>query len=393
MDEDVSKPPLPPPVVGRGFGVKQSGGSLLAMAGLCLIAIGAQATGLYSLVQFGAEREGWNAQKSQFANVQSEWNRLSQEFNGELEQQKVQKAALAAEIVKLDDDRRRLAEDLAKVKGQYDSIAESRDEAIALHRRAQQQQQAALDAEQAAQTRTAELNNQLTTIQRDIVQLKNEQVTLEKAVQVNRTTADQQKMVIAGQSQELAELDKRLVSGRDELRKQNADLLKASDELAKALAAKQAALAVVDEGERLTKAQDELASLTGQIAALKTEKGAIQTEFAKEEARLQNAKERLADYLEQWKTRDTITKQVTSLQADVARLTKERADIEGALETLRSEHANAQSAAEAKSKELSDVQKSLDELRKEEIRLGAVLLEKVKALKSAESPQGAGDEE
>jgi hypothetical protein len=366
------------------------------MACLCLVAIAGQATGLYSLVRYGAEREGWNAQKSQFASVQSEWNRLSQQFTGDLGDLKQQKSALAAEIEKLEEDRKRLAEDLAKVRGQFDSIAQSRDEAISLQHRAQQQQQQALDAEQAAQARTAELTKSHSTVQRDIDALKMELASLEKAAQANRLAVDQQKTAIGKQAQELADLAMRLTAGRDDLRKQNADLLTVSDELTKALAAKQMAIAtgnaVVDESDRLTKTREELALFSGKVVAMKSERDAVQSELAKEQTRLQNAKDKLADYLEQWRTRETITKQVATLQLEIGKLTKSQSDIEALVQRLKDEQTRAEQSATAKTKELSDLQSRVDALRNEEGKLASALLERIKALKPGSPPEGKEDE-
>jgi chromosome segregation ATPase len=399
MASQVNLAPFSSPLAGSPYPANHKlgrvGGSLLAMVLLCLVAILGQAIGLYSLIRHGSEREGWNAQKAQFANVQSEWEKVTNSASIEVKELDQKRSALLLEIKKLDEDRKRNAEEAAKVKGQLDSFTQSREETLTLQRRAQEQQQLALDAESAAKARTAELATAKENLERDLEQLKTESMALQKAAQAAKTTSEQQAAAIAKQTQELAEMDKRLASGREEVRKQNADLIKASEDLAKALSGKQAALAATtaaaDESERVSKLQDELAKLTGVVAALKSEKETTQSDLAKEETRLQNAKLRLADYLEQWKTRETILKDLSTLQTDLASLKTNKATAEQELQGLKDQLTKATVDASTKSKEVTEIQARVEELRKEEARLAAALLERVKSLKATDAKEGTPD--
>lgn len=392
FNQEFATSPIPE---ARAVGSKATrrGGSLIGMTLLCLVAIAGQSIGLFSLIRFGAEREGWNAQKVQFANVQSEWEKLSSSATSKVSELDQKKNSLMAEISKLEDDRSRLADDVAKVKGQFESLSQSREEALALQRRAQQQQQAALDAETAAQTRVTELTKSKGSLEGDIEQLKTERDGIQSAVQTAQLTSEQQKAAIAKQAQELTDMDKRLSSGREELRKQNAEMLKASDDLAKALAGKQAALATTiaaaDEKERVSKLQEELATLTGKVAALKSEKETTQSDLAKEETRLQNAKLKLADFLEQWKTRETVLKDLTKIQADLTTLNAAKTSAEGELQRLKEQLAKSELDAATKSKERTELQSRIDELRKEEAKLAAALLERIKSLKAGDAKEGS----
>ena len=51
--------------------------SMMGVGALCLAAIAAQSAGLLSVVRFVTTREGWEAQKSQFSAVTSEWEQMS----------------------------------------------------------------------------------------------------------------------------------------------------------------------------------------------------------------------------------------------------------------------------------------------------------------------------
>jgi len=51
--------------------------SMMGVGALCLAAIAAQSAGLMSVVRFVTTREGWEAQKSQFSAVTSEWEQMS----------------------------------------------------------------------------------------------------------------------------------------------------------------------------------------------------------------------------------------------------------------------------------------------------------------------------
>ena len=59
---------------------------MMGVGTLCLVAIAAQSAGLMSVVRFVTTREGWEAQKSQFSAVTSEWEQMSSVTKSKIEQ-------------------------------------------------------------------------------------------------------------------------------------------------------------------------------------------------------------------------------------------------------------------------------------------------------------------
>jgi hypothetical protein len=60
--------------------------SMMGVGTLCLVAIAAKSAGLMSVVRFVTTREGWEAQKSQFSAVTSEWEQMSSTTKAKIEQ-------------------------------------------------------------------------------------------------------------------------------------------------------------------------------------------------------------------------------------------------------------------------------------------------------------------
>jgi chromosome segregation ATPase len=347
---------------------------------------------LTSVLQHSADKASWNAQKEQFANVQREWDQLGERQRSDVDTLQKDKELLGTEVVKLREDRSRVADDLSKVQGQFDSLASTRDEAVALTRRAQEQRQVALDAEQSIQRQLGDLKKQQETLQSAITRLTGERDSIQLAVNTTQSTLDIQKTELAKRTQDLMAIDERVTAAREELRKQNAALVTVSEEVVKLLAQRQSArndiADATDESDRVAKAKREMATLNGQLQALKTEKASIESDLAKDEARLQHAKVKLADYVEQWKTRDSIVKEVSTLRSDQTKLASDKVMLEAAIATLNEKQSELAAGLALKEKQSADLQSRIDELRKEDIRLSATVLAKTKTIKeeSASAP-------
>lgn len=368
-------------------------GTLIGITLLFLIALAGQSVGLRSLIQYGLERDGWLTQKQRQDQILSEWMELNSQLKAELDELKTSKSELMTENAKLSAEQKRLADELVPVKAQFEAISKARDEAVSLQQRAKQQEQTSLDAAQAAQLKADDLGKTNKEVAAAISNLKMEKDQLSQTVTTLQATVTSQKDAIAKQTQDLTELDTQLSKSKDGLRKVNADLVMASRDLESALKEKQdakaAILDAIDNSERLTKIKDEFASVTGKVAALKTEKESLVAEIAKEETRIENAKKKLAAYLEQWNNRDLLTKEITTMQSDLAKLNGDKKALIESIAELTQKQKDAESAVLTKNKLASDTQGRIDELLKEETRLANALLERIKN----STPAKALDEE
>jgi chromosome segregation ATPase len=200
--------------------------SILFISTLSIAAIAAQSAGLMSMVRFVTTREGWEAQKNQFAEVTSEWEQMSASTKAKIDQFRQGETAAEQKRVAAEKELEDVLKKLATGKGELDALTQSATSALDQQRRSQSEEQASLDAIQKLKGEISDLGKQKTTLQTQIESNGKLLESVQARVATNQSTLESQDTELKSNEQKRLQLENSLKTSRESLRKVNEDLLR-----------------------------------------------------------------------------------------------------------------------------------------------------------------------
>ena len=371
----------------------------LFLLGLC--AIGAQALGLRSLVQFGSEKENWQARVAQYEDTLREWERLASERRAALAAAEKERNALQPQIELLKQQYAKASAEAESKKAELQNYTNLRDTAIV-------DEQTARGKEKAAQEKVQELVETRAQYEQEIAALRDTGRKMQDSIELLKTEESTKKADAATADaayqraqQQLQAATAEIEKVRTDLRQTEADanklraeVLEKGGDLRKLLAEIQVARddlsAVRDETKRRNDIKQELLSIQAEVNTLKEKKAEvdrIQMQVAQlnttlqtttkqlneKQGRLGRAAEMLSEKAEEHKTLTsdviTLSRDKTTLESDVQELETEKTDLVKSNSTLKAD-------IDAKNSEIKRLQADISRLRTDE----ADLLKRVKDL-------------
>jgi chromosome segregation ATPase len=366
--------------------------SMMGVGTLCLVAIAAQSAGLMSVVRFVTTREGWEAQKSQFSAVTSEWEQMSSTTKAKIEQFRQEEIEAEQKRVAAEKELEDVLKRLATVKGELDAVQQSASSALDQQRRSQSEEQASLDAIQKLKGDISDLTKRKTTLENQLDSNGKLIDTTQSRIAVNQTTLGSQDTELKDNEQKRQQLETSLKTARENLRKVNDELLASSDDLAEALKAKKEATIATDAAMNLAKEvetlKSEKAKLSGEMVALSMQKQEQEKELATSDSRMNVARSKLSDYLDKWNNRDKLSQEIDDLNARVTTLKKSESDTTTNIAKLTDQSIKLETKTKTLAEEIKTADSQLTELKNKQKEVLAELVELQKLKKQAE---GSGD--
>jgi chromosome segregation ATPase len=366
--------------------------SMMGVGTLCLVAIAAQSAGLMSVVRFVTTREGWEAQKSQFSAVTSEWEQMSSTTKAKIEQFRQEEVQAEQKRVAAEKELEDVLKRLATVKGELDAVQQSASSALDQQRRSQSEEQASLDVIQRLKGDISDLTKRKTTLENQLDSNGKLIDTTQSRIVVNQTTLESQDTELKDNEQKRQQLETSLKTARENLRKVNDELLASSDDLAEALKAKKEATIATDAAMNLAKEvetlKSEKAKLSGEMVALSMQKQEQEKELATSDSRMNVARTKLSDYLDKWNNRDKLSQEIDDLNARVTTLKKSESDTTANIAKLTDQSIKLETKTKTLVEEIKTADSQLTELKNKQKEVLAELVELQKLKKQAE---GSGD--
>ena len=366
--------------------------SMMGVGLLCLIAIAAQGSGLWSVVRFVTSRESWEAQKNQFAAVTSEWEQMSSATKSKIDQYRLEQVQAEQKKIAAEKELEDALKRLATVKGELDAVQQSASSALDQQRRSQSDEQASLDAIQKLKGDISDLTKRKTTLENQLDSNGKLIDTTQSRIAVNQTTLESQDTELKENEQKRQQLETSLKTARENLRKVNDELLASNDDLAEALKAKKEATIATDAAMNLAKEvetlKSEKAKLSGEMVALSTQKQELEKELATSDSRMNVARTKLADYLDKWNNRDKLSQEIDDLNARVTTLKKSESDTTANIAKLTDQSIKLETKTKTLAEEIKTADSQLTELKNRQKEVLAELVELQKLKKQAE---GSGD--
>lgn len=364
----------------------------LGVSVLCVVAVVAQSAGLFSVVNYVTSREGWEAQKSQFAEVKSEWEAMSLSTKEKIDAERKQQLQVEQDRVSAEKSLETVLQNLAKAKGEFDSIETAASYAEDVLKRTQAQEQSALDNVQLLERQVSELTKSKSDIQTQVTASQETIQGIDARIAIKQATLESQNRELQGNGQSLSQMDAALKTTRDNLRKASDDLVKANEDLATTLAAMNTANAASESSKNIKVEVDglrsEKAKLSGEVEALVTQKLNVEKEIATADSRLVVANSRLAEYLEKWNNRENLTREITDLLDRVKNLKQTESDTLDNMAKMNDQSVQLTTRVRSLLTDVQAAETQLAELRKRQQDLIKELLELQKLKQQVEVDSG-----
>ncbi len=365
---------------------------------LCIAAVAAQAVGLVSVIKYVTTREAWEAQKNQFSEVASEWEMLSQSAQSRISSHQKQEIDAEQRKIAAEKELEEALKKLAATKGELDAIQSSANSAVELQKRAQAEEQASLDSIQKLKGELGELAKQKAAMQAQIDSSSKELQTAQTRLAGDKATLESQDATIKSNEAKVAQLDASLKAARENLRKVSDELLAANNDVAAALEAKKEATVATEAAMKLAKdvekLQQDQAKISGEIAALSMQKLELEKDLTTSDSRMNNARAKLAEYLDKWNNRDRLNQEVDQMSTRVNTLRKSESELTDGISRLTDQSIKLETKTKGLTQEIKNAEAQLADLKNQQKEALAELLELQKLKKEAEGKGdgGPGDE-
>lgn len=368
---------------------------ILGVITLSFAAIIAQSAGLVSVVRYVTNREGWEAQKAQYAVVKSEWESMSVSTKAKIDDQRKQQLQIEQDRASAEKELEIVLQKLAKSKGELDTLQVAADSAEEVQKRAQSQEQTTLDNVQVLERQLSDLAKLKAELEVQTSSAKQAFEGLDAKISSNQTTLDGQNRELQANSVRLTQMDAALKTTRESLRKAGDDLVKANEDLSAALSAMRNATAETESAKNIKTEVDglksEKAKVSGEIEALLSQKLSLEKELSTADSRLVVANSRLAEYLEKWNNRENLNREIDELLNRVKGLKQTESDSVENISKLNEQSVQLVTSVKSLSDQVEASELQLAELRQKQRELIKELLELQKLKKQIEDNSGSAD--
>ncbi len=368
---------------------------ILGVITLSFVAIIAQSAGLVSVVRYVTNREGWEAQKAQYAVVKSEWESMSVSTKQNIDDQRKQQLQIEQDRARAEKELEIVLEKLAKSKGELDTLQVAADSAEEVQKRAQSQEQTTLDNVQVLERQLSDLSKRKIELEVQTSSAKETLEGLDAKISNNQTTLDGQNRELQANSVRMTQMDAALKTTRESLRKAGDDLVKANEDLSAALSAMTNATAETESAKNIKAEVDSLrsekAKLSGEIDSLLSQKLGLEKELTTADSRLAVANSRLAEYLDKWNNRENLSREIDELLNRVKGLKQTESDTVENISKLNERSVQLVASVKSLSDQVEASELQLTELRKKQQELIKELLDLQKLKKQIEDNSGSAD--
>jgi chromosome segregation ATPase len=176
------------------------------------------------------------------------------------------------------------------------------------------------------------------------------------------------------------------------------ELLAANNDVAAALEAKKEATVATEAAMKLAKdvekLQQDQAKISGEIAALSMQKLDLEKDLTTSDSRMNNARAKLAEYLDKWNNRDRLTQEIDQMSTRVNALKKSESELTDGISRLTDQSIKLETKTKGLTQEIKNAEAQLADLKNQQKEALAELLELQKLKKEAEGKGdvGPGDE-
>lgn len=168
-----------------------SGAWIAVLLVLGVVAIGAQAFGLRSLVEFGGQKEEWEAAQAQRESLRKGWDKLNAQLETKINANQVTMAKAEAETQAARAQRDDLSADLEGLQVRLSTTRQVLSEAVKAHEDANKALTAAQARKQGAETRAVQLEEECRALSAEIAKLETSRDQTKKMAQEVQATYQQ----------------------------------------------------------------------------------------------------------------------------------------------------------------------------------------------------------
>ena len=351
----------------------------IIMVAVGLLAFSGQGIGLHSLVkyeedklQFASEREIWEAEKKQREITFSEWKKMNDRLQAELQEKQKHLNSLPEKIKPLEDQYSKAVAQAEAVQTRLGQLQKAAEDAVAAKQLADRNKQDALEKHQELTTKISETETRRDSISTEIQNLTTQRDTTAASLKSNDATLKQYTDQLETLRSDIKKFDSELLKRREELLRVNGNLLAASNELAKLRADKDRASAEHSKMEELV---SQKVSLEAAVGELQKAKDQLDARLATGDAKLRKmlkdyytATKRVADIKVTDEALETLKKEKTQLDTALPSLQSQRTETEKKIKELqetKKKLAGEVTDFEAKERELRDKEAELARIKKD----------------------------